>query len=139
MAEKMYHALTEVNLALGSTGDKATLVIPFKCVVKRAFVVINGASAHATAAVVKFDKRPTAGSDTGRGDGDVAVISKTASVNQQGKYLYEDPATKIVLNEGAQVIVEVTTANGDALVADAGLLLEYNPEILANNTAAVSA
>lgn len=132
-------AIQATNLASNSTGDKATLLIPFKCRLKRSYVVVNGTSAHATAFVIKFDKRPTAGSDTGRGDGDCGVVSKTASVAQQGKYLYEDAATSIILDEGDQVIVEVTTAQGEACVVDAGILVEYIPERPGNNSAMVSA
>ena len=139
MGKVMYFPIVGVNLATNTTGDKATLVVPFKCVVKRAFVVVNTASVSATAFVIKFDKRPTAGSDTGRGDGDVAVISKTASVDQQGKYLYEDPSSRVTLDEGEQVMVEVTTANGDACAVDAGILVEYTPEIPANNSAMAAA
>ena len=125
-------------LAMDSTGDKATLTIPYKCKVMRVFALVEGTSSHATTGVVKFDKRPTAGSDTSRGDGDVGAISKSAS-NQQGKYLYEDPSSEILLDEGDQVIVDVTTANGNACAFTAGMLVERVPETPANNTAMVSA
>jgi hypothetical protein len=126
-------------LAAGSTGDKATIAVPFKCEVAMLFVLVTGTSAHATAAVIKFDKRVTAGSDTGRGDGDVGAISKTASLDQQGKYLYERPATRVLLEPGQEVIVEVTTAQGEALTFTAGLLVRESPEDPANIAAMVAA
>jgi hypothetical protein len=130
--------LVGAQIALDSTGDKHTFTIPFKCVVSLLFLVIEGTSTHATTAVVKFDKRPTAGSDTSRGDGDVGALSKSAS-NQQGKMLYERPSSRITLDEGDQVVVEVTTANGNACTAVPGLLVEASPEDPANNSAMVSA
>lgn len=126
--------ISAVSLAMGTTGDKATLTVPFNCEVRRVFVLIQGTDANATAGVVKFDKRPTAGSDTGRGDGDVGTISKTASLNEQGKYLYEDPTSHIALKEGEQVIVQVTTAQGAALAFTAGIVIQRSPEDAANNT-----
>lgn len=126
-------------LASATTGDKAVLTVPYKCKLKRAFVVVEGASVNAVAAVIKFDIRPIAGSDTNRTDGTAGVISKAASVNQQGKYLYEDPATLVTLSEGQQVVVEVTTANGDALAFTGGILVEYIPERPGNNSAMASA
>jgi hypothetical protein len=127
------------GIATNSTGDKWIFTIPFKCEVVRAFCVVQGSSSNGTAAVIKFDKRPTAGSDSGRGDGDVAVLSKTASVSQQGKMLYEDPATRVTLDEGDEVVVEVTTADGAANAMTPGLLIREIPEIAANNSAMVAA
>lgn len=124
--------MTGAALASNSTGDKATIGVPFKAVVQMACVKWEGASTHATAAVIKFDKRPTAGSDTGRGDGDVAVVNKVASVNKQGKVTYKQPASRITLVPGEEVVVEVTTANGDALAFQAWLLVERVPEVPAN-------
>lgn len=130
----------QVNaIATDTTGDKGTIVVPFKCEVVRAYALVNGASTHATGFVIKFDERPTAGSDTSRGDGDVGVLSKTAATNQQGKYLYEEPSARTTLVEGSQVIVQVTTANGDACVVDAGILVTRVVERPGNNTNMVSA
>lgn len=126
-------------VATNSTTDIATLPVPFKAKVVRAFVLVTGASAHATSFVIKFDKRVKAGSDDGRGNGDVATISKTTLVDQQGKYLYEDPTTRVTVEEGDQIIVEVTTAQGEACAVDVGVLLERIPEIPGNNSSMVAA
>ncbi|HYE94550.1 MAG TPA: hypothetical protein VEA38_26180 [Terriglobales bacterium] len=128
--------LTSAQIALGSTGDKATFTIPVKMEWYRSQLVIESTSSHATQAVVKFDKRPTAGSDTGRGDGDCGVITKPAS-NVQGKVIYDEPASteSVMLDEGDQVVVEVTTANGDACNAVAQLIGRVIPESKANNAA----
>lgn len=139
MLPREYLVLGNSQIALGSAGDKLIITSPVKCQVLRLFAVIEGTSAHATAAVISFDGRTLAGSDTGRGDGDVGRLSKTAGVNQQGKYLYEEPATSIIFDEGEQIVVEVTTANGDAVTAVVGLLVRPSAERPANNTNMVSA
>jgi len=82
-------------------------------------------------AVIKFDKRPTAGTDTGRGDGDVGVITKTAA-NVQGKTFYAAPAAAITVDAGDEIIVDVTTANGDACAFGAAVKLRERPEAIAN-------
>lgn len=125
--------VSATGLASNSTGDKATLSVPFQCQVVRAFVIWEGTSANATAAIIKFDKRVTAGSDTGRGDGDVAVIKKVASVNKQGKMTYKD-VTGVTLAPGDEVVVEVTTADGAANAFTAGLIVRHVPEVAANLT-----
>lgn len=124
------------QFSTGTTGDKATITISERCKVERVFCVVEGT--EATAATVKFDKRPTAGSDTGRGDGDVGVISFGAS-NQQGKMLYENPTTTILLDEGDQVVVEVTVASTGAKNTVAGMKVSRVAETPANNTAMVAA
>lgn len=124
-------ALTTAQFDINTAADKAIITIPFKCRVHRAFVVVEGTDANT--ATIKFDKRPTAGSDTSRGDGDVAVINLTAA-NNQGKMFYKDPTTSITLKEGEQVVVEVTAEGGGAKNAVAGLLVDFMPEEAANNT-----
>lgn len=138
MYHNIYPLVSSAALASDSTGDKYTFAIPFRCRLIRSQVVFEGTSAHATTAVIKFDKVPTAGSASGRGDGDCGVISKSAS-NQQGMCLYEYPASNVTLDEGDYVVAEVTTANGDACAFSAALLVEYTPERPANNAAMVSA
>lgn len=124
-------------LASGSTGDKATLAAPFRRgEILEAWVEWEGASTHATSAIVAFDKRPTAGSDTGRGSADVATVNKVASVNKQGKRTYSDlRSAPVAFNGGQEVVVEVTTANGEALAFKAGLVVREVPSIFQDNTA----
>lgn len=126
----VYPLLTAAALASGSTGDKATLTIPpGKWEVERSFVTWEGASAHATAAIVKFD---TVVAGASRGDGDAGVIKKVASVAQTNKQTYWKPSTALFLSGGAQVVVEVTTAQGEALAFSAGLVLKASPEAQVN-------
>jgi hypothetical protein len=120
---------------VNSAADKYTFTIPFKCDVKRIFLVIEGTDTGG--ATVKFDKRPTAGSDTDRGDGDVGTITIPGS-NCQGKMYYEDPSTVVTLDEGDQVVVQVTAEGVSALNVVPGMLLMHVPEVPANNSAMVA-
>jgi len=121
------------GLAGDSTGDKHAFTIPpGNWVLKEFGTTIASASTHATAAVISFEKRPTAGSDTGRTV--LGTITKTLSVNQQGKHLWQRPTTRVQLKGGEQVVVEVTTANGDTLAFVPQLVLEESPETYANLT-----
>ena len=125
-----------------STGDKVIFSVPFKCEVVLVGVAVTGASTHATGFVLKFDKRPTAGSNTGRGDGDIGVLSKTASTNEQGKVLYErvGSTAPVMLDEGDEVVAELTTAHGDSLsIGVPFVLVRQSPEDPRNNTAMVAA
>lgn len=114
-----------------STGDKIIFSIPFKCNVIEAGMVIEGT--EATALVVTFDKRITAGSDTGRVDAGVASITVTAA-NNQGKVFVNQPATAVTLTYGDQVVVEVTTASSAAKNFVPYIKLDPIPETLANAT-----
>jgi len=118
----------------GATGDKAFFQIPFRCQVVLAGVVVTEVCAgSSTTPVVKFDLRPTAGSDTDRGDGDIAnlVLSTTAA----GKVMYDEDAVGDVLEPGEEVVVELATAAvGGSPTGHVRpfLLVEYLPETLAN-------
>ena len=133
-----------LGVALGSTGDKAIFRIVNRCEVVRFGLQIEGASAHATAAVVAFDKRITAGSDTGRVDAALGngttggTITKPASVSSAGKHLYKVPTALVVLKPGEEVVVEVTTAQGEALAATPFLIVRPTPETLANEPNALA-
>lgn len=126
--------MVHATIATDSTGDKLTISIPFRCEVVEAAVLVQGTSSSATPFIIKFDKRVTAGSDTGRGDGDVAVLKKVVSLNQQGKHINGrpggtgQPTTAVILKKGEQVVVEVTTANGDACTVTPELHVRQTPE-----------
>ena len=127
---------TAAALASGSTGDKATLTVPpgyWEFV--RSYVTWEGASAHATAAVIAFDIASAAG----RGDGDAGVIKKTASLDEQYTQTYwEPPATvagRVFVSGGSQIVVQVTTAQGEALAFAAGVVLKSSPEAQVNLSA----
>lgn len=127
------------NVATNSTADIATFPIFKKYRVHMVAAVVNGSSDHATAFTIAFDKRPTAGSDTSRGDADCGQVSKTASTSQQGKMLYDFPSSVVTVDEGDQIIAQVTVANGEACAVDVGVVLEYIPDVVTNNTACVEA
>lgn len=112
-----------------ATGDKAIFTIPQKCEVVDARVTVEGT--EATACVIAFDRRPLAGSDTGRGAADIGSIALTAA-NNQGKVFYDLAARGVILDAGDQVVVEVTTASTAAKNFVAGLMLRYLPEVYAN-------
>jgi hypothetical protein len=110
--------------------DVAVIPVPYKCQVRR--VAIQVASSETLAATVTFDQRVLAGSDSGRVT--FATVSKPAS-NQQGKYIYEDPATSVVLNEGDEIVVDnllAGTSTDTAGTAYAVVLVERWPEHPAN-------
>lgn len=90
----------------------------------------------AATGVVKFDKRPTFGSDTGRGDGDVAVLNLTTA-HTGGKVVYKLP-TPIKIKPGEEVVAEVTDVTGAGDTADIFLLLSPSAEAPANLTAMVA-
>ncbi len=127
------------GIATHSTGDVYAFAIPFKAKVRKVWVLVQGASSHATRFIIKFDKRVTAGSDVGRGDGDVGAISKTASISQQGVFLYEIPSSMVTVEEGDEIVAQVTTANGEACAAWVGVELEYIPEEPGNNSSMLAA
>jgi len=117
-----------------ATGDKGYFVIPFRCQVVLAGAVVTETCAGGDSTpVVAFDKRPTAGSDSERGDADVAnlVLATTAA----GKVMYDEDAIGDILEPGEEVVVElVTAAAGDGKAGHIRpfLLVEYLPETLAN-------
>jgi hypothetical protein len=90
-----------------SAADVARILVPFKCEVVMAQLIITETCAGTTPGVVKMDRRPTAGSDTGRGDGDIGdfAMGTTAA----GKVLYDDVAKGTVLNAGDEIVVQITT------------------------------
>lgn len=117
-----------------ATGDKGYFIIPFRCQIVLAGAVVTETCAGGdTTPIVKFDKRPTAGSDTDRGDGDVATLA--LSTTAAGKVMYDLDAVGDVLEPGNEVVVELTQAAAGASLAGhirPFLLVEYLPETLAN-------
>ena len=115
--------------------DVGVFHVPFKCEVVRAQLNITEVCAgSSTTPVVKFDKRPTLGSDASRGDGDIAnfIMGTTAA----GKVLYDEAAVGTVLEPGDEVMVQLLTA---AVGTPTGhfrpdLLVQMIPETKANMT-----
>ena len=126
--------------------DIHTFTIPFRCRPIRAGITLTTTISSAANTVVKFDCRPTAGSDGSRGDGDVGTLT-IVTATAAGKAVYEETdyvsaatgAWVSSLNEGDQVVVENITV---ASVAGAGvpwLIVEVDPEQPSNNSAMVAA
>ena len=84
-------------------GDPRILSAEIPFLLLAGVVVTETCAGATTTPVVKFDRRPTAGSDTGRGDGDIAnfVLGTTAA----GKVLYDKAAVGTVLMPGDEVVV----------------------------------
>jgi hypothetical protein len=119
-----------MNIATGAT-DIGSFAIPFKCAVLEAGVIVK--TAIDASAVVKFDHRITAGSDTGRGDGNIAALTLTATA--QGKQMYDLVAQGSILNPGTETVVQVTTAPAVTGVVEPYMLVQYIPEIRSNMSA----
>lgn len=116
--------------SVASTGDKGTWrpgKFPYYV---RAAVGIATVAGSSTG-VIKGDKRPTAGSDSGRGDGDVFVMNVPNPL-AQGKALYKS-GLNVRINPGEQVVIEVTTlVTGCSM--DFLLFVEPVPETESNST-----
>lgn len=119
-------------LDLTTTGDKARWSPQFQPV-KVVGVGIALNAAPGDAGVVKFDKRVTFASDTGRGDGDVAVINLATS-HPAGEVIYKK-GISVEVKPGQEVVVEVTDASAAVTGAKISLFVEPLPEEPANNTA----
>ena|SRR5688572_7995864 len=119
--------LVSGELDISSTGDKHSFGIPFKCRVVRAGVtIVNDIGATG---VIKFDSRQ----GTTRADGDVATINLATS-HTEGECVYDDAGASLELEEGDQVIVEVTDAAAASDEAIAFLVVRQVPETAANNS-----
>lgn len=133
------HLAIDFDDALGidtdqSPADMGCFIIPSKCEVFRAEVTVTETCGGDTSTpVVKFDLRPTAGSDTERGDGDIAELKLLTTV--AGKVMFDEVAKGTVLEPGMEVMVELTTqavGTGAAGHVLPSLLVKYLPESKAN-------
>lgn len=124
-----------VDADVSGAGDLMTFtpgmpveIVEFGYIVKTAIVDAAGGL------VMKADIRPTAESDTSRGDGDGGVMTLTsAQANQAaGKVVSSRPATAALVYPGQQVVLELTTA------PDSGAAFPYivfRPQPTADRTA----
>lgn len=90
-----------------SPADVAVFCIPCKCTVIQAGLVVTETCAGGSSTpAVKFDKRPTAGSNSDRGDGDIGdfALGTTAA----GKMMIDRVAEGQILEPGEQVVVQLT-------------------------------
>lgn len=122
--------------------DLHVFTIPFRCRPIRSGITLTTTINSAANTVVKFDHRPTAGSDASRGDGDLGTLN-IVTTTAAGKAVYEDTDNGTLwvttMNEGDQVVVQLITV---ASVAGAGvpwLVVEVDPEMPANNAAMIAA
>jgi hypothetical protein len=91
-----------------TAADVAHILVPFNCEVVRAQLIVTETCAGTTPGVVKFDRRPTAGSATDRGDGDIADFKMGTTA--AGKVLYDLVAAGTLLDAGDEIVVEISTA-----------------------------
>lgn len=91
-----------------SPADIARFAPAMKFRVKYVACVVTETSAgDTTTGVVKFDKRPTAGSDTSRGDGDIGHIKVLTTA--AGKCLFDRAGHGEVIEPGEEVIFQLVT------------------------------
>lgn len=105
-----YHeAVVSAQIALTSATDVYTWTPSHPVEIIRWGLVLDALLDVGVGATVKVDKRPTAGSDTGRGDGDIGALTTTGDL-AQGVVWNDELAAPIKLLPGEQAVVEVTDA-----------------------------
>ena len=114
--------------SLADVGDWAPGLVPH-IIRAVALVVTNTIGA---AGVLKFDKRPTAGDNTGRGDGDVAVLN-LATTHDAGEVVYKD-GLNVLIKPGEEVVAEVTDVTAAADTGHVIIWVEPAWENPSNNT-----
>lgn len=108
--------LTEVEASassLASTADIATFTFGTPIEVYEFGVVITTALTASDNLIIAADKRVTAGSDTGRGSGDVGTLTIAAADSggvDEGDTIICRPTSPVVILPGEQVVIEVTNA-----------------------------
>jgi len=113
--------------------DDAFFNIPFKCQVVYAGCIVTTVVA-ADPAQIKFNKRPTAGSDDGITDGTLGHI--TIPIGNLGKCYYDRVAAGVaagILSPGDEVVVKVITTTATCN-AQPILVVDMLPETMANLT-----
>ena len=122
----LFHFRTSSSdvVALDSTGDKATFAFPRPIQIARLAVISSTAVTFGSGLTIEFDKRPTAGSDTGRGAADVGTITVAAAADiAQGKGVYKALTTPVVILPGEEVVAQVTAA---MTAGDGRISLEFD-------------
>lgn len=121
-------------LDLTTTGDKARWSPMFAPTRIHAISLALNAT-PGDAGVVKFDKRPTFGSDTSRGDGDVAVLNlattHTVTGGTQARVVYKMDLN-ILIQPGEEVVMEVTDASAAVTASKCSFWVEPVYETPAN-------
>jgi len=129
-----------IDYANHAAADMGIFEVPFKCEVVRAYAVITEDLAGTNVAgQVKFDRRFTAGSDTGRADGDVATLNfGVTGVSAEGDVAYDNAGMGVSLEPGMQVVVQCVSApsgTGETGHIWPMLLVRPLPETAANMSA----
>lgn len=118
-----YEVLVIKNAALSSAadiGDWSPGYIPH--IIRAVAMVFTTVMSHT--GVTKVDKRPLAGDDTGRGDGDIATINYTVALGAVGKCIYVDGLDVEIL-PGQEAVFQVTDATPTS--GNAHLILYVEP------------
>lgn len=99
---------------MSGTGDQGTFTPAYPCeIVGFGYVITTAVVDAAGGLVLKADKRPTAGSDTSRGDGDCGTLTLTsaqANALTAGKTMLCRPTQPTRVQPGEQVVLDLTTA-----------------------------
>lgn len=102
-------------------------------------LITEGIAGVSATPQVRFDRRFTAGSDTGRTDGDVGDIKMgVTGVSAAGEVAYDLVGVGKSLEPGMEVVVQLllgTTGAGKAGKIWPMLWVRYRPETMANLTA----
>ena len=118
-------------LAFDGTGDRVTFTPARPVNIVRWGIIVAVLLDVGAAFTIKADFRPTANSDTGRGDGDVGDITLTADV-AVGLGVYTEEVSgagngqKFKVDPGEQVVFQVTDAADTT--GDGWIFVEYEEE-----------
>jgi hypothetical protein len=130
--DNVHQHLMALDAAIDSTGDKGDWAPGFFPVEIIAVFAIITNTIGATG-VIKFDKRPTAGSDSSRGDGDIGILN-LATTHDAGEVVYYELTSRIKVSPGEEIVVEVTDAAAASDTAHLGIVYVPAWEVPANNT-----
>ena len=96
-----------------STADIDTFTPSFPVEIYEFGIVVTTSLTASDNLIIAADKRPTAGSDTGRGDGDIGTLTIAAADSDgvnAGDIIVCRPTTPVVLLPGEECVIEVTNA-----------------------------
>lgn len=130
----LHTSTADVLTTAGDHGGIMDVHIPIR-VIRVGALITTAIDSTGADPVVKFDRRITTGSDTGRGDGDVGAVT-IPDDTAAGKYVWSD-AIKIDLDVGDQVVPQVTTAATTAGGAQYSIVYQNRNETLDNEDDAV--
>jgi hypothetical protein len=128
-----------INLAMHATGDLGVFVAPFKMEIQEAGAVVKVGfvGSSISSAKLKMDKRVNCGSDTNRGDGDIAELNfGVTGASAQGACVYDLAGQGVMVEPGQEVVVE-NMYNGANISAGGVwpyLIVKHMPEVRTNLT-----